>query len=144
MSFELPTTISQMMTTDVVSLEPADNLSNLIESMKALRFRHLPVTEGKRLVGLLTERDILRLCAEHLLRGPAPEGDAPLTSLRVRDVMVRDVVTVSPETPVTAAGKLMLEKRLGCLLVVNAANELAGIVTQSDFVTALTNATKYT
>jgi CBS domain-containing protein len=56
--------------------------------------------------------------------------------------MVRDVVSVSPETPVAAAGKLLLDKRLGCLPVVNSANELVGIVTSSDFVSIVTKAAK--
>jgi len=56
--------------------------------------------------------------------------------------MVRDVVTVAPETPVTLAGTLLLEKRLGCLPVVNAANELVGIVTSPDFVSTVTKDAK--
>jgi CBS domain-containing protein len=47
--------------------------------------------------------------------------------------MVRDVVSVRPEATLAAAGKLMLDKRLGCLPVVEADNTLRGILTSSDF-----------
>jgi CBS domain-containing protein len=140
MSIELPTTVARIMTTDVVSVEETDHLSNLLESMQALRFRHLPVTEGNRLIGLLTERDLLRLSTSNLLPHRGQQDQALFARFHVRDVMVRDVITVSPETPVTVAGKLLLDKRLGCLPVVNSANELVGIVTSSDFVAALTKA----
>jgi CBS-domain-containing membrane protein len=144
MSFELPSTVSQMMTTDVVSVEETDYLSNLLESLQALRFRHLPVTDGNRLIGLLTERDLLRLSASNLLPHRMQQDQALFERFRVRDVMQRDVVTITPETPVTDAGKLLLDKRLGCLPVVNAANELVGIITSSDFVAAVTKAAKNT
>lgn len=142
MSFELPSTVSQMMTTDVVSVDETDYLSNLLESLQALRFRHLPVTDGDRLIGLLTERDLLRLSTSNLLPHRMQQDQALFERFRVRDVMQRDVVTVTPETPVTDAGRLLLAKRLGCLPVVNAANELVGIVTSSDFVAAVTKAAK--
>ncbi len=144
MSFELPSTVSQMMTTDVVSVDETDYLSNLLESLQALRFRHLPVTDGERLIGLLTERDLLRLSTSNLLPHRMQQDQALFERFRVRDVMQRDVVTVTPETPVTDAGKLLLDKQLGCLPVVNAANELVGIVTSSDFVAAVTKAAKKT
>lgn len=144
MSFELPSTVSQMMTTDVVSVEETDYLSNLLESLQALRFRHLPVTDGNRLIGLLTERDLLRLSTSNLLPHRTQQDQALFQRFRVGDVMQRDVVTVSPETTVTDAGRLLLDKRLGCLPVVNATNELVGIITSSDFVAAVTKSAKNT
>ncbi|HTV25719.1 MAG TPA: CBS domain-containing protein [Polyangiaceae bacterium] len=140
MSFELPKSVSQIMTTDVVCVEETDHLSNLLESMQALRFRHLPVTDDGRLLGLLTERDLLRLSTSNLLPHRAQQDRALFARFRVCDVMVRDVVTVSPETPAAVAGKLLLDKRLGCLPVVTATNELVGIVTSADFVRAMTKA----
>jgi CBS domain-containing protein len=144
MSFELPSTVSQMMTTDVVSVEETDYLSNLLESLQALRFRHLPVTDGNRLIGLLTERDLLRLSTSNLLPHRTQQDQALFQRFRVGDVMQREVVTVSPETTVTDAGKLLLDKRLGCLPVVNATNELVGIITSSDFVAAVTKSARNT
>lgn len=137
MSIDLPTTVSEIMTTDVVSVEETDSVMNLLESLQALRFRHLPVTDDSRLIGLLTERDLLRVASSSLLPHRAQQDQALLDRFRVRDVMVRDVVTVSPDASVAAAGKLMLDKHIGCLPVVNASNDLVGIVTSSDFVAAL-------
>ena len=140
MSIELPTTVAGIMTTDVVSVEENDVLSNLLESLQVLRFRHLPVTDGNRLIGLLTERDLLRLSTSNLLPHRSQQDQALFARFRVRDVMIHDVITVAPDATLAAAGKLLLDRRLGCLPVVNAANELVGIVTSSDFVAAVTKA----
>lgn len=140
MSHQLPSAVSEMMTTDVVSVEESDHLSNLLESLQTLRFRHLPVTDANRLIGLLTERDLLRLSTSNLLPHRMKQDHTLFERFRVRDVMQRDVVTVTPETPVRDAGKLLLDQKLGCLPVVNAANELVGILTTSDFVAAVTKA----
>lgn len=125
------------MTRDVVSVEETDSLANLLTSMRALRFRHLPVTDDERLIGLLTERDLLRVSASNLLPHPSEQDRELLGRFHVRDVMVRNVMTVSPETPVATAARLLLDNRVGCLPVVDSNNALVGIVTSSDFVASL-------
>jgi CBS domain-containing protein len=137
MKVELPETVSDIMTREVVSVEESDSLINLIEAMRALRFRHLPVTDDDRLIGLLTERDLSALATSNLLPHHAEQSRGLFERFRVRDVMVRDVITVSPDTQLVDAGRLLLSKRIGCLPVVDAQNVLVGIVTSSDFVASL-------
>jgi CBS domain-containing membrane protein len=132
MAKSAPRVVSEVMTSDVVSVSEDDTLSALVQSMRAMRFRHTPVTDGDRLVGLLTERDLLSASASSLL--PSRESDEFLQKrFHVRDVMTRDVATVSPSTSLKQAGELMLKRRIGCLPVVDEKNVLVGIVTSSDF-----------
>lgn len=140
MHIELPETVSEIMTREVVSVEESDSLVNLLESLQALRFRHLPVTDDDRLIGLITERDLLRLSTSNLLPHHAAQSRDLFERFRVRDVMVREVVTVGPDTSLTAAGRLLLERRIGCLPVVDRKNVLVGIVTSSDFVASVSRA----
>lgn len=134
MAIDIPTSVAEIMTGEVVSVEETDSLVNLFESMRALRFRHLPVTDQNRLIGLITERDLLGISSSSLLPHRAQQNRELFERFQVRDVMVRDVVTVSPDTSVADAARLLLDKRIGCLPVVDAANDLVGIVTSSDFV----------
>ncbi len=134
---DFPATVSLIMTREVVSVGENDSLANLLESMQALRFRHLPVTDDDRLIGLLTERDLLRLSTSNLLPHRTEQDRALFQRFCVRDVMVRDVISVTPDTPVTTAGHLLLDKRVGCLPVVDLNNQLVGIVTSSDFVACM-------
>jgi CBS domain-containing protein len=128
----MPELVSDIMTKDVVSVSEDQTLTNLLDSMHTMHFRHTPVIDDGRLVGLLTERDLLRMSTSSLL--PHRESNAFLQErFHVRDVMTKDVATVSPSTALRQAGELMLEKRIGCLPVVDAKNFLVGIVTTSDF-----------
>ncbi len=134
MAKPLPRTVSEIMTHDVVSVDEQDNLLNLLESMHVLRFRHTPVTDGDRLVGLLTEKDLLRISASSLLPNRGESDRFLQKRFRVRDIMVRDVCTVAPGTSLREAAHLMAAERVGCLPVVDPSNALVGIVTSSDFV----------
>jgi CBS domain-containing protein len=141
MLIEIPSTVSDIMTREVVSVDEDDSLQNLLESMRALRFRHLPVTDDNRLIGLITERDLLRASSSDLLPHGAAQSRELFERFRVRDVMVRDVVVTHPETSIIGAAQLLREKRVGCLPVVDANNVLLGILTTSDCVGALAQAT---
>jgi CBS domain-containing membrane protein len=140
MKVEIPGKVSDVMTRDVVSVAEDDTLANLLGAMKALRFRHLPVTDEDRLIGLLTERDLLGLASSTLLPHHGMQDQTLQERFRVRDVMIRDVLTVSPETSLQKAGKLLLKQRFGCLPVVDGNNVLVGILTASDFIKVVANA----
>jgi len=133
MKLEIPSTVAEMMTRDVVTVEEDDSLANLRESLKTLRFRHLPVTDEDRLVGLVTETDLLGMASSNLLPHHAAQDRDLQERFRVRDIMVRDVITVQPDLSVQQAARLLLKQRFNCLLVVDERNVLLGIVTSSDF-----------
>ncbi len=134
MTKKLPRKVSDIMTRDVYSIDEDDTLTNLLETMNSMRFRHTPVTDdGNHLVGLLSERDLLRVSASSLL--PSGQQDSFLKNqFHVRDIMQRDVQSVRPEARIADAGRLMLRERIGSLPVVDDSNELVGIVTESDLV----------
>jgi CBS domain-containing protein len=143
MLIEVPASISDIMSREVVSVDEDDSLQNLLESMRALRFRHLPVTDADRLIGLVTERDLLKVSSSTLLPHSATRDRELFERFRVRDVMVRDVVVVHPDTSVLDAARLMLDKHIGCLPVIDADNTLLGVVTSSDFITAVARAERH-
>jgi len=78
-----------------------------------------------RLVGLISHRDLLRLFAQGLLSRSAKE-------VTVKEIMIRDLMTVSPETPALEALAIMRRRKVGCLPVVEN-DRLVGIVTAYDF-----------
>jgi CBS domain-containing membrane protein len=140
MMLEIPSTVADVMTRDVVTVEENDTLFHLMDTLKALRFRHLPVTDDDRLIGLLTQTDLLGVAASNLLPDHHAQDRELQERVRVRDIMVQDVVTVSPQAFLQEAGRLLLNGRFGCLPVVDAKNTLVGILTMSDLVKALVNA----
>ncbi len=119
-------TVADLMTRDVVSLEVDDALIQVDDLLKRNHIRHVPVVRGRKLVGMVSHRDLIRALA----RQPIGRGALPIT---VRDVMTREVETVEPSTSVRVAIEKLLDRRFGCLPVVDDLGELVGIVTESDF-----------
>ncbi|HMV85782.1 MAG TPA: glutamate-cysteine ligase family protein [Blastocatellia bacterium] len=119
-------TVAQLMSTDLFTIRP-DDLADLAAGVMDWRhIRHIPVEDDEgRLVGLITSRDLLRQLAQAWLAGERK-------SFTAQEVMKRDLVTVTPETPTLEAMELMRTRKVGCLLVTE--NErLVGILTAYDF-----------
>ncbi len=113
--------------------------ARLLDAALALRstgFRHLPIVEGERLVGIITDRDINRFAPSLLIKISPEEYNAIFENTPLERVMTRDPLTVTPDTPLREAAAILQEKKLGCLPVVE--NErLVGIVTVTDMLGVL-------
>lgn len=128
-----PNLVRDIMTQKVVTLFEEDNLTGVEDGMTHFKFRHLPVVDGKRLVGLITHRDLLRIAASALEPGAEQKTRTMNERVFARDVMQRDVVTVREDTPILDAGRLMWNNKMSCLPVIAEDGELLGIVTEGDF-----------
>jgi CBS domain-containing protein len=111
-----------MRTRNLVSVRPDDELAVAAQIMRWAGVRHLPVVEGSEVVGVLTERDLLRHRAE---AGGHDDGDL------VRTFMTRPPELISPDDDVAAACGLLVARKIGCLPVVDG-GKLVGIVTTTD------------
>src|SRR5687768_13840021 len=100
------------------------------------RFHHLPVVDGPKLVGILSQRDMLRATVAGADRSAFARAREHryLEQTFVRDVMRTKLVTARPEEPVSMAAKRMLEMRYGALPVVDLDGNLLGIITENDVV----------
>ena len=128
--------LSEIMNRDLVTVDKQASLRRARRILDQHRIRHLLVMEGKRLVGIVTDRD---------LRQAAPSSKSPLTTserqefmdeLKVLEVMSRKLITASSTTTIREAAKVMVSEKIGCLPVVDG-NQLVGIVTQADLLEML-------
>jgi len=127
--------VRDLMTRDVVTLEEDENLLLADDVMRLGRIRHLPVVgAGRKLVGLVTHRDMLRASVSSLAGIGRVEDATIKRAIPVREVMARDVVTIGPDRPAVEAAELLLHRKVGCLPVVDEDGRLVGIVTEADFV----------
>ena len=127
--------VSEWMVRDPVTIGPKATVAEAEALLDAHRIRHLPVMDGDRLVGLITDRDI-RLASMPRPRKEPYHRDALLGLVRVEQVMTPGPATASPHMPVVEAARLMLEHRYGGLPVV-AEGRVVGIITQGDLLKAL-------
>ncbi|MEN2982356.1 MAG: CBS and ACT domain-containing protein [Thermus sp.] len=129
--------VKDVMHAPVITVGPEWTLEEAYRLLLEKGIRHLPVMEGGRLVGILTDRDI-RLATSHLNpRGPCPG------CTRVEEVMTREVVTAHPLDPVEEAARVMRERKIGSLPVLED-GVLLGIVTGIDLLDALLKLTGVT
>jgi len=123
------------MTETVRAVRDDDDLALVYDMMAGGNFRHVPVVDEEgTLVGLVTHRDLLRGALGQALELPVSVQRELLRQMKVRDIMIHEPDTVEPDTNLSEAAELMMMHKLGCLPVVDADQQLVGILTESDFV----------
>ncbi|MCA9617997.1 MAG: CBS domain-containing protein [Myxococcales bacterium] len=127
-----PHTVGDVMSRNIIAVGPEDPIGNILDSMEQLRFRHLPVVEGDRLVGVVTQKDLLH-ASSSLFSDKAKERDAIIGKAHVKTIMQEAIITVSSKDSLAEAGRVMWEAKVGCLPVVDD-DKLVGILTESDFI----------
>lgn len=131
--------VADVMTREVTTVYEESNLQEVLSILGPYRFRHLPVVDGKRVVGILSHRDLLKVTSQGLDKTLAAQArEARLVEQTfVRDVMNTNVLTAGSETSVADAARKMLDNKVGALVVVNEREELQGIVTETDLLRCL-------
>jgi CBS domain-containing membrane protein len=123
--------VREIMMGSPVTLSPNDALDLVSNIMSLGRIRHIPVVEDGRLVGILSQSDLLGTASNAILGIKQKSKTALLKSFQIKDIMRKKVVTVSPNTPIAEAAHLMREKKIGCVPVVSD-ETLVGLVTTTD------------
>jgi CBS domain-containing membrane protein len=125
--------VRDLMTEGVFAVEVSDDLATVSDLMDERNIRHAPVVRDGRLIGLISQRDLLRYALKGQV-GTAPEIErANQLMLTAGEIMTEKVATAAPDEDIRDAARLMLENKYGCLPVIEEAR-LVGILTESDFV----------
>jgi CBS domain-containing membrane protein len=115
--------VSELMTSNLRTVYEDEAMNSADWDMAVNEIRHLPVVDGeRRLVGLLSDRDVMRSMIEHRGR-----------QVTVGEVMSRNVKTVPPSMPAVDVVELMLRAKCHALPVVDEHHHVVGIVTSTDF-----------
>lgn len=128
--------VSEVMTRRPVALAPDDTVETACRLFEREHFHHLLVVDGQRLVGVVSDRDVLRAVSPFLDTGAERDRDRYTLRRALHMVMTRQLVTASPQEPVSDAAGRMIEARVGCLPVCESERPV-GIVTRSDLLKVL-------
>ena len=127
--------VAEKMNPAPATINPSATLAEARALLDRQRVRHLIVLEGEQLVGIITDRDIRQASLPHPPGQPHAEGDPLLDLIRVGQAMTKEVITVTPETPVQHAAMLLIYHRIGGLPVVQE-GRVMGIITETDLLEA--------
>ena len=123
--------VANLMSRHVETLSPDEDLDLADMIMRLEKLRHLPVVAEGRVVGVLSERDLLRAQASSLKALSRKEQRAENLQIKVREAMTKNTVTIAASATALEAAEIMRERRFGCLPVVDG-ETLVGIITESD------------
>jgi CBS domain-containing protein len=121
--------LADVMRTEVIDVAPEDTLGEVAERMSSVNVGAVVVKDFGRLIGILTERDMLKAMADRVHTSDA----------RVRQWMTEDPLTASPEMDVEEAARVMLEHNFRHLPIVDETGAVVGLVSLRRVVAA-TNA----
>jgi acetoin utilization protein AcuB len=128
--------VGRRMTRNVVSVTKDASVLHVRNLLRDKDINQVPVVEGSKVVGVITDGDIRENSASPASTLSVHELNYLLTEMKAGDIMTRNPVTVSPETPVEEAAKILNEKGIGCLPVVKDGG-LVGIITTCDMLNVL-------
>jgi len=123
--------VRKKMHKDLVTVTKDERMTVAKKIMKEKNIRHLPVVDGKKLIGLVTNMDIRKAEASPATSLEIRELHYLLDKLTVGEIMTRNVITISPDISIEEATTLLHDNKIGCLPVVEDGN-LVGIITEND------------
>lgn len=132
--------VKDVMTREVGTIGRNDDLLTLDQLMGNRHLRHFPVIEDDKIVGIVTQRDLFKAAMSSAMGFGEKAQHQFLHSVRVKEIMVYPVTTVTPETELQEAVRIILDEEIGCLPVVEG-TQLVGMVTKTDLLRYLRSVT---
>ncbi len=125
-------TLDHVMTKHVVTIGLDDTLAHVRELFERHGFHHLVVVERQKVVGIISDRDLLRNLSPFLGKMSERPQDSFLLQRKVHQIMHRKLISGAPTMPVKDAVILLLAHRLNCMPVLDDQARCVGVVTAHD------------
>ncbi len=123
--------VGERMTHPVIPVHPETSVPEALTLMRREKIRRLPVVDHGRLVGIVTDRDLLHASASSATTLSVWELNYLLSKLTVEKVMCTDVLTVAEDTPIEEAARIMADNKIGGLPVMRG-DHVVGMITETN------------
>ena len=124
--------VGTIMTRRVVRVSMDDSLREVRDIFERSSFHHLVVVDGKRVVGVISDRDLLKNISPFIGKMSEREQDTFTLQRRVHQIMTRKLVSCTPGNTLAEAGKMMVEHKVSCVPVLDERGVCVGILTMRD------------
>jgi CBS domain-containing protein len=123
--------VRDVMCEKIVTISADERLSTVEDIMTLGHVRHMPVVRAGKLVGVVSERDLLRASLSNLSAFGTEQRRAFLQAVEIKRVMSTPPIVIDPDASVVEAAAVMAEKRIGCLPVLDG-ERIVGMLTETD------------
>lgn len=125
--------VKEYMTSPAVTISSKMGIQAGLKMMQEGKFRRLPVVdENGKLVGIVSERDLLHASPSQATSLSIWELNYLLSKVHIKEIMTKNVMVARPEAKLESAAGIMLDNKIGGLPVVDEQNRVIGIITESD------------
>jgi acetoin utilization protein AcuB len=123
--------VGERMSRPVISVTPDMPINDVLAMFRKEHIRRAPVIKDGKLVGIVSERDLLNASPSSVTTLSVWELNYLISKVTVKNVMAKKVVTVEQDTPIEEAARIMADKKIGGVPVVSGTN-VVGIITETD------------
>ena len=124
--------VANRMTKNPITVEPTTPVNDAAKLMKQRKIRRLPVVEKGRLVGIISDRDVMRVAPSPATTLSKFEIMSLLDKMTVSEIMAKEVVSLPDTATIEEAALVMYNERLSGLPVVSSMGAVVGIITETD------------
>ncbi|HLO18858.1 MAG TPA: CBS and ACT domain-containing protein [Anaerolineales bacterium] len=123
--------VGERMSRPVISVSPDEPINDVLIMFRKEHIRRAPVMKGGKLVGIVSERDLLNASPSSVTTLSIWEMNYLISKVTIKDVMTKKVITVDRDTPIEEAARIMADQKIGGLPVVSS-GRVVGIITETD------------
>ncbi len=129
--------VEDIMNTDVVTIDMDARLKTVQEIFNKRKFHHILVTEDNELVGVVSDRDILKELSPFIDTSSERPQDRSTLDRRIHQIMTRKPITAEKETTIEEAADIFIKENISCLPILSSQEEIIGIITRKDILKRL-------
>jgi acetoin utilization protein AcuB len=129
--------VSQLMSSTVVSVEMDDSLTKVRSIFEETNFHHLLVVERGKLLGIISDRDLLKSLSPRLRTASETAKDLATLNKKAHQIMSRKLITLDEGASIKAAVKVFNEQSISCIPIIKKDQSLAGMLSWRDIMRAV-------
>ncbi len=134
-----PMPIEDIMTTKVLTITPKHTVGEMSKIFKSMSLHHLLVVENNKLLGVVTDREVLKVISPFINTKHETARDKLTLSYTAQQLMSKKLITIGPKASIREAGRLLLENKIYLLPVINEDETLIGVLSWKDVLQHIIN-----